>query len=457
MGRLRGGVCAVDVTPPLGLEPGAWRLRTGRADAVAEPLLAQALVLDDGARRVAVVATDLLWITRELATATRGRAHELTGIAPEAVLLNASHNHSAPVLVDTGSVKALVPMGGYERYAATLPERIAGAIYGASARLEPVAVGSAVGRAPGISVNRVDRERPVDDAVTVLRVDGARGPVAVVVAFACHGTCVGGQTLSWNADFPHALRDGIRQALPTAECLFLQACGGDLAPLDFWFGNEAATSHGFPARDRVGSGLAAEVRRLLPAIRTAPDIALAAASRVVPLRRRRLPWRDADLDATERRLAAQAEPAYPAAWPDDVHTATSAQRFPLHYQRGALGMYRDMRRRQDVAVEAEVQVLAVGETALVGLPFELFSGPGRALRERSPFPTTAVLGYCNDYLGYLPPTADLDRIVDVPLETVLDQTRYRWAYGITNSNVDRGEIDRLLAAADDLLAALRRS
>jgi neutral ceramidase len=455
--RLRGGVCAVDVTPPLGLEPGAWRLRTGRADAVAEPLLAQALVLDDGARRIAVVATDFLSITRELATATRQRAHELTGIAPEAVLLNASHNHSAPILADAGSIRALIAMGGYERYTASLPERIAGAIYGASARLEPVAIGSGVGRAPGISINRVDPQRPVDDTVTVLRVDGARGPLAVIVAFACHGTCLGGQTLSWNADFPHALRESLRQAVPTAECLFLQACAGDLAPLDFWFGNEAPVPHGFPARDRVGAGIAAEVRRLLPSIRTTGDAALAAASRVVPLRRRRLPWSDAELDAMEQWLAAQAEPAYPAVWPDGVHTATSAQRFPLHYQRGALRLYRDMRQRQDVPLEAEVQVLALGEIALAGLPFELFSGPGRALRERSPFPTTAVLGYCNDYLGYLPPTADLDLVAEVPLETVLDQTRYRWAYGITNSNVARGEIDRLLATAGDLLATLRGS
>jgi hypothetical protein len=454
--RLRGGVCAVDVTPPLGLEPGAWRLRTGRAAAVAEPLLAQALVLDDGARRIAVVATDFLSITRELATATRQRAHELTGIAPEAVLLNASHNHSAPILADAGSIRALIAMGGYERYTASLPERLAGAIYGASARLEPVAIGSGGGRAPGISINRVDPKRPVDDTVTVVRVDGARGPLAVVVAFACHGTCLAGQTLSWNADFPHALREGVRQALPAAECLFLQACAGDLAPLDFWFGNEAPVPHGFPARDRVGAGIAAEVRRLLPSIRTA-DAAVAAASRVVSLRRRRLPWSDAELDAMEQRLVAQAEPAYPAVWPDEVHTATSAQRFPLHYQRGAFRLYRDMRRRQDVALEAEVQVLAVGENAFVGLPFELFSGPGRALREQSPFPTTAVLGYCNDYLGYLPPTTDLDLVAGVPLETVLDQDRYRWAYGITNSNVDRGEIDRLLAAARDLLATLRRS
>jgi hypothetical protein len=457
MGRLRAGVCRVDITPPLGVEPGAWRLRTGRADGIDEPLLAQALVLDDGHRRAAIVATDLLWMPRHVAEAARRRIATLTGIPAEAVLLNASHNHSAPVLLEPDSVRAAVRTEGLEGYAAALPDRLAGAVYAANIRRQPAAVGAGVGRAAGISVNRVDPRRPVDDTVTVLRVDGPDGVMAVVVGFACHGTCVGGQTLRWNADFPHALRVAVERAHPGVECLFLQACAGDLAPLDFWFGNETPVPHGLPARDRVGGALAAEVRRVLPTIFTAAEGELAAESRVVPLRRRRLPWSDADLDRVERRLAAESEPPFPEAWPEDVHTATSAQRFPLHYQRGALSMYRDMRRRQDVPVQAEVQALAVGDTGIVGTGFELFSGPGRAVRDRSPFKTTLVLGYCNDYLGYLPPTEDFDRIADVPLDEVLDQSRYRWAYGITNTHLDRGEIDRLLAAADGALRAVRRA
>ena len=455
MGRLRAGVCRVDITPPLGVEPGAWRLRTGRADGVKEPLLAQALVLDDGARRVALVATDLLWMPRHVALAARRRIAALTGIPPEGVLLNASHNHSAPVLLEPDSVRAAVRTDGLDGYAAALPDRLAGAVYGAHARRQPAAVGAGIGRAPGISVNRVDPRRSVDDTVTVLRVDGTGGPIAIVVGFACHGTCVAGQTLEWNADFPHALRTAVERAHPGAECLFFQACAGDLAPLDYWFGNEAPVPHGFPARERVGWALAAEVRRLLPTILTVGELDLGVDSRVVPLRRRRLPWSDAELDLAERRLASSPEAAYPDVWPDDVHTATSAQRFPQHYQRGALGMYRDMRRRQDVPIQAEVQTLAIGETAIVGMPFELFSAPGRALREGSPFRNTLVLGYSNDYLGYLPPTEDFDRIADTPLEAVLDQARYRWAYGITNTHVDRGEIDRLLAASADGLRAVR--
>jgi hypothetical protein len=456
MGRLRAGVCRVDITPPLGVEPGAWRLRTGRADGADEPLVAQALVLDDGSRRVALVATDLLWMPRHVAEAARRRVAALTGIPAEAVLLNASHNHSAPVLLEPDSVRAAVRTEGLDAYAAALPDRLAGAVYGANVRRQPAAIGAGAGRAPGISVNRVDPRRSVDDTVTVLRVDGEQGVMAIVVGFACHGTCVGGQTLRWNADFPHALRAAVERAHPGTECLFFQACAGDLAPLDYWFGNEAAIPHGYPARDRVGGALAAEVRRVVPTIWTGGEPELAIDSRVVPLRRRRLPWSDADLDRVERRLAAETEPPFGETWADEVHTATSAQRFPLHYQRGALAMYRDMRRRQDVPVQAEVQALAVGDIAIVGTGFELFSGPGRAVRERSPFRTTLVLGYSNDYLGYLPPTEDFDRIADVPLDAVLDQDRYRWAYGITNTHLDRGEIDRLLTSADDALRAVHR-
>lgn len=457
MSGLTAGAARVDITPPPGLPVGCWAARDGLAEGAREPLLAQALVLDDGERTVAIVAADLLFVSAGMTAAVRAGVRRLLGERVVGVLVNAAHNHSAARLARDPGLAGRPASPGFERYAALLPDLLAGAAYAAFRRRRPARIGAASGAAPGLTVNRIHHERRADDTLAVLRVDGSDGqPIATLASFACHATSMGGQVLDWNADFPGPLRATVEEALPGVECLFVQGCAGDVAPLDYWFGNERAQPHSYAARDELGRALGTRVVALRDAAALDGAAArVAAVSETVALPRRRLEWDASDLRAARDRLAALSTPPPRAVWAPDDHTATSAQRHPLSYQRAAVEQYLDMHERAGEPLRTEIQALAVGDIGLAANPFELFNASGRAIRAGSPFATTFSLAYSNGYMGYLAPSDELALVRGIALEEILDQDRYRWAYGITNTSAEPGGAEAVVEVSVSALSALR--
>jgi hypothetical protein len=453
---LSAGVARVDVTPPLGLPLGCWAARSCLAEGVREPLLAQALVVADGDGGVAaIVATDLVFVGRTLTDAVRERVRRLTGIPPHAVSVHASHNHSGPSLSRGSGVAGLKDASGFDAYADALPDLLAGAVYAAWRRRAPARVGSGTTRVQGVSSNRVRPDLPVDDELAALRVDSEAGvPIAVVASFAAHPITVGGIGREWDAEYPAPLRARVEEALPGTECLFLQGCAGDVAPFDWHFGQTDASPHSYADRDALGRRLGDAVAGVAAQIETSDVARVAARSTWVELRRRRHPYAADELRAALAERTDAPRRDWPETWAPDVHTMTSAQRFPASYVTGALEMYLDMAERRDEPIRTELQAVVVGDTAVSTNSFELFNALGRAIKERSPHRTTVAAAYANDYQGYLPAAADLDLVAGVALDDVLDQDRYRWAYGITNSHVDRGEAERLVDEAASLVSSL---
>lgn len=397
MAQFRAGAAVANITPPVRTPMTGY---VGRADAsrgIRDDLMARALVLDDGAVRLAIIACDLLALDRDSVARIRERAASETGIPPGHVMLACSHTHAGP------SVSPMRRMGEVDSaYLETLERKIAGSIYEARSRLAPARCGFSIGAA-SIGINRRERREeatvlganaagPVDPEVGVLRVDDASGkPLAVAFNYACHAAVMAGDNLLISADYPGAAARFVARGLGDGVTpLFLAGCGGDINP------RERAK---FEAVDRLGAILGAEAVRVALEVKTSDRVLLGAASEVIDLPFSPLPskGRAREILAQCRADLRQAEAAGKRGHELDALLAS------LEWAEAVVEFVR--KRGRDLSERYEVQAFAIGSGALVALPSETFVEIGLEIKRRSPFATTFPVATANGCIGYLPTAA----------------------------------------------------
>ena len=124
------------------------------ANKIVDPLLAKALMLDDGTNRIAFCIVDSCMVPRDLLDQAKGIASKATGIPTENMMISATHTHSAPSAM--GCLGSRVD----PRYAAMLPAKIAQAIIGSTKNLQPVQIASTAFDDWGHTFNRRWIRRP---------------------------------------------------------------------------------------------------------------------------------------------------------------------------------------------------------------------------------------------------------------------------------------------------------
>ncbi|MBN2309347.1 MAG: neutral/alkaline non-lysosomal ceramidase N-terminal domain-containing protein [Candidatus Hydrogenedentes bacterium] len=200
---LEAGAAKVEITPPLGTPLNGYYDRLGRgATAVHDPVWVRCLYLNDGDTGLFLVSADLCAINKEL----RARVLELAPkeVPPEHIILTATHTHSA----QGGMIRGVLFRSVSGRFMPDVLEQTAGrfaeAMRAAYQARKRAAIGFATAAQEGLSVNRRDKDGPVDSQVGVIRVEDSDGnPIAIVANFAAHPTSVGGaDQFSISADYP---------------------------------------------------------------------------------------------------------------------------------------------------------------------------------------------------------------------------------------------------------------
>lgn len=243
--EMRAGWAEIDITPPLGLPMGGRGPRFTPGASVLDPLMAEAIILEDHrGRRQLWVSFDLIGLDYGASAALRRDLAALTGVAYEAVVLNFAHVHSGPMTNFHRYLRVTPEPPELRRYRGTLPRAIHQLAAQALSNLRPVTVHLHRGSSE-VGINR--RRRGEDGEMTmapnpegvynpdlwVLDVQAKSGAErALVFNYGCHPVIVYG--FAWDgisAGYPGAARRELRARLGCdLHCQFVQGLAGNVRP-----------------------------------------------------------------------------------------------------------------------------------------------------------------------------------------------------------------------------------
>ena len=445
---LRAGAAKVDIT-------------NYDAGPVNDPLHARALVISNGETTAVIVAVDAVaigeigYIRNDYLGKVRARIETELGIAPEQVMINASHCHGV-VCED-------------------VDERTFQAVQQAAANLVPVTVGVGSGQEDRIQENRrlklkdgreIDSRHaysmppdddvaavgPIDPEIGLLKLVAEDGRiVAVVYNFACHpiqGVPGGRNTADITGFSSQVIEENCGAG---SVALFVQGCGGDINPV--FYKDVDHPRHAEP----YGNMLGLSALRALHDIEAAADDRLTVVHTRIELPRADLAQRIADMQSEQERLLrslkgtslslktfiplfvkhsaaeefpssyAQAYLQEEAIGRDDLRQLDAENRRNMEqYIANILTMEQLTRvqtnlallhkhQAQNVAagkrtVDVEVVGVRIGEFVMVTFPGELTVQIGLNLKQASPHEHTFIAGYTNGYIYYAPTSEQLQNV-----------------------------------------------
>jgi hypothetical protein len=410
-GLLHAGFAERDITPEIGMEqPGGYGKVYLRK--FHDPCKVRAAVFGSGAGRVALVGVDSLIIPRHVVLQARAQIRARCGIAPDSVIVGASHSHSSgPVgMVLPGEydhASELVRKLAYEHssmanagYLRRVEDEIVRAVVIADGLREPSPCSFGVGHEDKVAFNRrfrmkngqtwthpgqgnpdiVEPAGPIDPAVSVIGAYDGNGRLkGCVVNYACHATTSpDGISANWIYYMERAIQGSLDRS---ATVVFLQGFCGDITQVDNRSPWRPPTGDEYARL--VGGCVGAEVVKVLLQSYAGPAGPAAASSRVLTIDRR-LPSRG----RVQRALETVSK--------DPRQTGMTEWLFAKET------LMLDALATKSPNLEVEIQAIQVGPAVMVSAPGEMFCQFGLDIRRGSAFPITMPVELANGCVGYIP-------------------------------------------------------
>lgn len=394
---LKIGYAEINYTPRVGLDMvGNYRGDDYASRGIHDSLYAKAIVaMGADGTKAAVVSVDICNIDKGAADYLREYVAAHSDIPATNVMIHATHTHSGPPSkLDAPEARMYLT-------------KAVDAVLVANQRLKSTRL--QVGRTTEdrVSHNRrlkakdgtthmvwetfepgfiVESLGSIDPEMITVSLEQEGEIVGSIINFGCHPTTLTGNNWLYSADYPGYLTESVRKVKgQDFAAMFLNGTCGNVTQVD----HEAGFIDTYQECQRIGYilGVAA-----LEAMRQAKPLRDNATVRVsqeqVPLKKMTIT--DEQFAWATKVMERVAKEGMPPLQPDGIPDEVYAK------------MWVQMYHEQNEIDSLEVQVIQIGDLAIVGLPGEMFNEFGIYIKENSPFENTIVIGLANAAAGYFP-------------------------------------------------------
>ncbi len=373
----RASADEVDLRPPAGGEMIGFIARLVGSTGTHDPIMARAVLLDDGETKAVIISCDLLGFEVPRADEIRSRITETIGIETSNVLLACTHTHSGPASLATGGP-----------WLDEAGEKIVNLVSGLAATLKPAHLSYGTTRVSGIGYNRESEQHPIDETLGVIGINGDDGKaIATIINYATHAVILGPENLEYSTDFPGAaachlarLRGGVG--------MYLQGACGDVDPAVY---RDRGWGTGtFGDVDEIGQKLADAAVAALVDAPAAEEVKIRSVAKVV----------DVPLDEPPSSKELDEVAAEAAAAEADSPSRRRSGKTMLEWVEKVRQAIKTGGPAETFGVE--ISVLGINDLRLVGVPFEIFTDISLGIKEGLKPLETFFVGYANGYCGYYP-------------------------------------------------------
>ena len=410
---LKVGFARIDITTPLGLYMvGYYEPRI--SDGILDPLLASAVVFDDGERRAVIMSVDNIGFTGQGLAALREKIAKAIGTSTDAVYLTCTHTHTAPEIKGLSLVasfgKSTVEESRPDSVTDWVEKRLVDVAKLAADDIAPATLSFTKAEVKDVSFVRRFRLKdgtvttnpgwqnpeidcPLgngDDGASLLIIKRENKAEIGIVHFQVHPDVITGT--KYSADFPKFVRDTYEANIPNSLCMFINGAEGDLNHIDVRLNPDVDCAWGYERSKYMGKKIAMS---LISNYELAKKI-----------------------DGDKVRFgSAKVKIKYHKGAPEEIEEALTISK--IYNEQGseaAIPGLVGMRRTQMLAkatrivrlmdmpdyTELTVSAVAVGDVVFGGIPGEPFSEIGRMFKSGTKFTLALPTSLTNGCAGYFP-------------------------------------------------------